>query len=178
MAGRAAAGEPTTSPLRWTTTSSSEAPRRATVEPRPRSWRDLMPLAPAILLCLVAVAQVYLTRAERLTPWKGGGFGMFSTNDDGSRPIGIRISGPAGDHAVSIPTALSGQWYRASLLPSRRRLTRLGREIAAIERANGVAVSQVRLAVWRMGYDPRTLAGEPVLVRDLVVDVSASRRGP
>lgn len=143
---------------------------------RPRSWRDLIPLAPAVLLFVVAVAQLRLTRTEHLTPWKGGGFGMFSTNDDGvSRPMGIRVSGLDGDREITIPASLSGQAYRASLLPSKRRLTRLGHEIAVLESRGGTPVSRVRLAVWRMSYDPRTLAARPVLVRDLIVDIAEPR---
>jgi hypothetical protein len=130
-------------------------------------------MAPAILLCVVAGAQLRLTRTEHLTPWKGGGFGMFSTNDDGvSRPMGIRVSGQGGDREIDIPASLSGEAYRTSQLPSKRRLTRLGREIAALERAEGAPVSRVHLAVWRMSYDPRTLAARPALVRDLIVDIA------
>jgi hypothetical protein len=33
-----------------------------------------------ILLVLVALVQLYNSQFGRLTPWKGGGFGMFSTN--------------------------------------------------------------------------------------------------
>lgn len=33
-----------------------------------------------ILLVLVALIQLYHSQFDRLTPWKGGGFGMFSTN--------------------------------------------------------------------------------------------------
>ena len=33
-----------------------------------------------IVLILVALIQLYHSQFDRLTPWKGGGFGMFSTN--------------------------------------------------------------------------------------------------
>jgi hypothetical protein len=33
-----------------------------------------------IVLVLVALTQLYHSQFDRLTPWKGGGFGMFSTN--------------------------------------------------------------------------------------------------
>lgn len=45
-------------------------------------------LAPVAIMCLVAAVQVYLATAHHLSPWKGGGFGMFaSTDDPGSRFI-------------------------------------------------------------------------------------------
>lgn len=33
-----------------------------------------------IILIIVAIFQLYNSQFDRLTPWKGGGFGMFSTN--------------------------------------------------------------------------------------------------
>jgi hypothetical protein len=90
--------------------------------------------------------------------------------------MGIRISGPDGDREITIPASLSRQAYEASLLPSRHRLIRLGRKIAALEHAEGASVSRVRLAVWRLSYDPRTLAPRPVLVRDFLVDIPEPAR--
>jgi hypothetical protein len=45
------------------------------VTPRPLRW-----LAPALLLS-VALNQLWLAFSADLTPWCGGGFGMFSTAD-------------------------------------------------------------------------------------------------
>jgi hypothetical protein len=36
---------------------------------------------PAAILILVALLQLYLTQTANLSPWKGGGFGMFGTTD-------------------------------------------------------------------------------------------------
>lgn len=36
---------------------------------------------PAIILCGIASVQLYLANFDGLSPWKGGGFGMFSTVD-------------------------------------------------------------------------------------------------
>lgn len=92
---------------------------------------------------------------------------MFSTTDDGSRPLAIRISSPEGDRDIEMPEPLYQDAARAALLPSRRRLWDLARQIAERERARGTTVSAVRIAVWRMEYDPGTLAARPVVVRDL-----------
>ena len=144
---------------------------------RARFGLGLLSLVPAILLSIVAAAQVRLTRTEQLTPWKGGGFGMFSTTDDGvGRPMGIRIMGPGGDREIAVPEPLAAQAYRASLLPSRRRLSRLGHDVADLATSRGAEVTRVRIAVWRMSYDPRSLAAEPVVVRDLVVDSRGRER--
>jgi hypothetical protein len=47
--------------------------------PRPDRVRQLA--VPALLI-VVASVQIYLAKTHELTPWKGGGFGMFSTVDD------------------------------------------------------------------------------------------------
>ena len=36
---------------------------------------------PVLLLVIVALSQHYLTRGHLFSPWKGGGFGMFSSID-------------------------------------------------------------------------------------------------
>lgn len=144
---------------------------------RARRRHVLLPLIPGLLLSIVAIAQVRLTRAEHLTPWKGGGFGMFSTTDDGmGRPMGIRISTPEGDREIGVPEPLAQQASRASVLPSRRQLSGLSHDIAEVATARGATVSGVRIAVWRVDYDPLTLAVRPVVVRDLRFDVREPAR--
>lgn len=137
----------------------------------------MLPLIPALLLSIVAIAQVRLTRTDVLTPWKGGGFGMFSTTDDGmTRRVGIRVSGPDGEREIAVPPTLYRHALEAMILPSRGRLLALGRRIADYEAARGRFVSAVRIAVWRMDYDRRTLEARPVVVRDMLVPVSGIDR--
>ena len=48
---------------------------------------------PVALLLAVAAVQVTLARTAGLSPWKGGGFGMFSTTDDaGRRRVRVFVS--------------------------------------------------------------------------------------
>jgi hypothetical protein len=55
-------------------------------------WRTILPVA---LLVSVACVQIILTRTSGLSPWKGGGFGMFSTTDDsGRRRVRVFVSAP------------------------------------------------------------------------------------
>ncbi|ELR99475.1 hypothetical protein [Gloeocapsa sp. PCC 73106] len=39
---------------------------------------------PGLILVLVALVQIYLTQTAELSPWKGGGFGMFGAIDSPS----------------------------------------------------------------------------------------------
>ena len=112
-----------------------------------------------------------MTRTEHLTPWKGGGFGMFSTNDDPSRQVHVWIVGQEGEKKVELP---EGSWSEAALaatFPSQGRLTKLGRRIAAIERAEGEAVSGVRIQIWRSVFSPSTFEPRLELIRESVIDL-------
>lgn len=131
----------------------------------------LLALAPAVLLNLVAISQLILVRTVDLAPWKGGGFGMFSTMDDGAiRPIGIRVTGPEGDRLIPLPKALEGRAHRVTLMPSESMLREMAIAIGAGERARGRSVQRVHVAVWRMAYDPRTLEARPEVVQQAIVD--------
>ena len=69
------------------------------VRPVPRSPR-LAYLAPA-LLAAVAVAQFAVAQTTSLSPWKLGGFGMFSTADEaGARILRVRLETEAGPYVV------------------------------------------------------------------------------
>lgn len=55
---------------------------KALVEPAPwRMPRGLAMSLASILLIVVACRQFYLTQTHELTPWLGGGFGMFASVD-------------------------------------------------------------------------------------------------
>ena len=52
---------------------------------------------PALLLVVVAVVEFGLSRASDLSPWLGGGFGMFASDDSGDgRRLVARMVGPDG----------------------------------------------------------------------------------
>jgi hypothetical protein len=44
-------------------------------------WRNRAQLLPVLLLLCVALHQLRLVYTTDLSPWSGGGFGMFSTTD-------------------------------------------------------------------------------------------------
>ena len=96
---------------------------------------------------------------------------MFSSNDDSmSRTIRVRVHGPERSRDLGVPTELRTPAHRALVLPSEERLDALAREIAEIETSSaGGSAASVRIAVWRLDYDPRTLAPQLVLLRDMIV---------
>ena len=140
--------------------------------------QDLVPLLPVALLCLVALGQVWLTRTASLTPWKGGGFGMFSTTDRGdcgARPIRVKVSGPEGTREIDVPAGLSLEARRASVLPTEANLARLGRAVAALEGTRGGEVRQVSVEVWRRRHELPSLAPRLELLRETTTEGAVSR---
>ncbi len=51
------------------------------LELQPNDWKRWLPWLPSAFLVLVALLQITLSFTADLDPWKGGGFGMFSTLD-------------------------------------------------------------------------------------------------
>lgn len=134
----------------------------------PRGPR-LLPFLPPILLCVVAATQVYLTRTHHLSPWKGGGFGMFSTNDGESRRVEVWLEGPQGNRRLEMASDLSAS--RVAAYPSEGRLRDLARRVAKSPTGSGPGVDRVRVSVWRIDFDPRTMEPRPVRIRETFVDV-------
>lgn len=135
-------------------------------------WRTMLPVA---LLMAVAAAQVVLTRTSGLSPWKGGGFGMFSTTDDsGRRHVKVFVSAPDRSEEIAISPSLEDAAARAAALPSDGRLARLARQVIERERRNHRPVETVRIENWRVVYAPGTLTASLQLLRDSSWPVDAT----
>ena len=121
---------------------------------------------PVALLLAVACAQVTLTRTAGLSPWKGGGFGMFSTTDDaGRRHVRVFVSAPERSEEIAITPSLEDAAARAAVLPGdgSSRAWRVGWSSASA----GISrpVETVRIEAWRIEYAPDTLAATTRLTR-------------
>ena len=115
-------------------------------------------VAPALLLAL-ALNQLRLVRAEHLSPWLGGGFGMFSTLDQGSnrRIRAFALYGPY-EREFRPTVELGDVERRARVHPTEGNLDRL-----ALALLDGGALppplpAALRIEVWRASFDPETLA--------------------
>ncbi len=115
-----------------------------------------LPLLPAALLLLLAAHQGWRVHQQGLTPWKGGGFGMFATSDGGHtrrlQLLGVDAEGRS--HALELPAPLRGAAGRARSLPSDARLRQLARRAAPLVSGPWVAL---RVEVWRTRFDPVSL---------------------
>jgi hypothetical protein len=118
-------------------------------------WRVWLP---AILLIVIAMVQIMLAKTAALSPWKGGGFGMFSTIDGTAfRYVRIFVEGPERSEELEIAPSQEDAAARAELFPSDALLRRLAGAVAAREKRYGRPVSMVRLEVWRTEFSAGSL---------------------
>src|SRR4029453_8681006 len=84
-----------------------------------------MRLLPPALLVVVGLVQVASASLVHLTPWKGGGFGMFSTLDPAAfRGVDIVIDAPGRSETLDVPASLDRLAARAASCPADWRLRR------------------------------------------------------
>src|SRR5262245_5047631 len=129
---------------------------------------------PALLLVAVALAQIWAVKTGPLSPWLGGGFGMFASTDSPARRHLHAVALRAGlREELEIPDALARDVRRALGYPSARRLRARAHELEALERERGepaaAPLEAISIGVYRVRYDPETLApsGEPIASLDV-----------
>jgi hypothetical protein len=106
-------------------------------------------------LLIVAATQMALAQTMHLSPWKGGGFGMFASLDGlPFRAVRIEVSAPNRSEQLAVPPSLTRLADAAATLPSRGSLKRLADGVAVRERRHGRLVERVRVEVWRADYTP------------------------
>jgi hypothetical protein len=120
---------------------------------RLRAW------LPVSLLLVVACVQIVLTRTAGLSPWKGGGFGMFAATDGSAfRRARIFVEAPERSEELEIPISLELIAARVELFPSDRLMATLARGIAAREARHERPVATVRVEIWRTEFTSPPLA--------------------
>ena len=135
--------------------------------------RKLRWLPPALLVA-VALNQLWLSFRADLTPWCGGGFGMFSTNDGRfARHIHAYGLSPGLRFELPIPDELAEEFQAAAALPSDARLRALARALAPYAESDFESPDVIRLEVFATRWDPSTLAPAGVLLGE--VEVPAAR---
>ena len=132
-------------------------------------WRSIMPAA---VLLGVAVTQMVLVRVADLSPWKGGGFGMFATTDGSAfRYVRLFVDAPERSEELTIAESLEFDAVRAQLFPSRGFLTRLGEAAGARERRHGREAATVRVEVWRVEFFDQPLRATGRRLRSLTIPI-------
>jgi hypothetical protein len=111
---------------------------------RAASWRVWLPAT-----VTRTAAQLVLVRTAHLTPWKGGGFGMFAAVDGGAvRSMRILVEGAGRSEVLDVPPSLELDAERALALPIQPLLARLAERVAAREARRGAPVTRVTVEAW------------------------------
>ncbi len=132
----------------------------------------LISYIPAFLLIVIAVYQIHLAYTAGLSPWKGGGFGMFSSTQPGlARYVRIFVSAPDRSEELDVPQSLIDPADRAATLPTDRQMRKLAIRIVEREQRKQQPVAQVRIEAWCSEYDKVTLASVTTRIRDYVYNV-------
>lgn len=101
-----------------------------TASPTPARSKIAGFLAPALLVA-IAVFHLFSTHLTSQSPWKGGGFGMFSTIESpSSRVVKAWLHTADGKIPIEIPKEFGKQQGRIRTLPSQTAIDRLAQKLA------------------------------------------------
>jgi len=124
-------------------------------------------LPPALLVAVALNQHVLAFRAD-LTPWCGGGFGMFSTNDSRfARHLHAWALSPGMRVELEIPSELREQALGVAALPSDSRLRALARDLAPLATTDFEPPESILVEVFATRWDATTLAPSGVLLRSV-----------
>ena len=127
-----------------------------------RSWsgRDLcVALVPAALLVVIAMIQLPSALGGLLSPWKGGGFGMFASLDSiSNRPLRVFAEVDGQRRPVRLPAPVLRQWQTVRGFPSDQGLRRVARDLEDFVLENEPAATSLFVEVWRTEFEAQTSA--------------------
>jgi hypothetical protein len=127
----------------------------------------LLATIPVLILLVVAGIQIYLARSAYLTPWKGGGFGMFSTTDGiASRYLRVYVTGPQRSEELLLKGKLEELAARVQMFPGDYQLKKLAKEILRDQHSKKLPADTVHIEVFRAEYDKRTLRASLRTIRE------------
>jgi hypothetical protein len=134
--------------------------------------RALRWLPPALLVA-VALNQIRLAFNADLTPWCGGGFGMFSTNDSrAARHLHAYGLSPGLRIELPVPVELTQRAQAAAALPSDAHLRALALDLAPYAESEFESPESIRVEVFAKRWDAETLAPSGVLLRSVEVPIA------
>jgi hypothetical protein len=125
-----------------------------------------IPLLPILILVVVAGNQHRLAHTRDLSPWSGGGFGMFASVDSpNGRHLHAYVQNTGVRKEIVFPPDLADEVLRAAVLPTDYQLSRLVDSIATLEADSPFEWDEAVIEVFSVRYDTRSLTPEGVLLR-------------
>lgn len=125
-------------------------------------------LLPVILLVIVAIIQIGLAHFSTLSPWSGGGFGMFSSTDVGSaRHIHIYAVTPNIRRELVLNTKHKKILDQLLVIPADYRIRNFSEELRDIFYIPDEGPVTLDIQVWRKRYDPVTLVPRTEIINSM-----------
>lgn len=86
---------------------------------------------PSVVLAVIACVQLLASQVVHITPWKGGGFGMFSTVDSlAARFLKVYLVTPDGDVPVKVPKHMEEKVRYIRSVPLSSSVQRLAHDLS------------------------------------------------
>jgi hypothetical protein len=127
-----------------------------------------------VLLAAVAAAQIWLALTHALSPWAGGGFGMFASSDvRGNRHVHAFAIHPGVRRELAIPAELHERARRVLAFPTERAQRSLALQLVDGPDPIWGAAEAIEIQIWATRFDRVTLAPSAFLLRSLVVPLAA-----
>lgn len=125
---------------------------------------------PIFLLIIIALNQIRLAKTSSLSPWWGGGFGMFSSTDSrGTRHIHAYAIRPGIRRELEIPPYLTELERKVLTLPSESNLKKLAVELADVPTPDEGPLEAIQIQIWATDFDSNTLEPSSILFRHIDV---------
>lgn len=127
---------------------------------------------PSVLLCLVAANQQRLVSTTALSPWAGGGFGMFSTTDmRGNRHLHVFALRLGVRRELVIPSALNQHVQHALAFPSEAALRTLAAKLTNVPTPDAGPLLTIGIQVWATRFARDTLQPSSVLLQAFEIPI-------
>jgi hypothetical protein len=132
-----------------------------------RNWLCYLPI---FILIIIALNQIRLSKTSSLSPWWGGGFGMFSSTEArGSRHIHAYAIRPGIRRELEIPSYLAKLERKVLTFPSQSNLEKLAFELADVPTPDEGPLEAIQIQIWATYFDSGTLEPSSVLFRHIDV---------
>lgn len=126
---------------------------------------------PSILLLALAINQLILANFFDLSPWLGGGYGMFSTADVGSnRHIHVYSKSEGVIKEIVYPLNLNELALKTKSFPTNQNLSNFAYKISEFEQDTNT--SSIEVQVWKSDFKKKSLQPSSYLLKSLEVHLN------
>lgn len=135
-----------------------------------RSLRLVALTLPSVCLVTVGGLQIGLAFGLDLTPWKGGGFGMFSTTDQPRVRFAriVLLTDRGGEILLTQQRPADAPRLRAASLPIRSTAEALARTAVVNARRSNPHVTGARIEIWKRDFDASQMQMQPRKIVEFV----------